>query len=54
MKNVENFQNDTTRKRKYRLDAFPSEAFDEDLSTCEFHDCASILTTTENPAERSG
>jgi hypothetical protein len=45
MKHVENLQNDTTRKGKNRLDAFPFEAFDEDLSTRELHDRTSIHTT---------
>jgi len=53
MKHVENLQNDTTRKRKYRLDAFPFEAFDEDLSTCELHNRTSVLATSETLAEES-
>jgi hypothetical protein len=53
MKHIENLQNNTPRKRKNRLDAFPFETFDEDLSTCELHDSISILTTSENSAEKS-
>jgi hypothetical protein len=53
MKDVENFQDDSTRKRKNCLDAFPFETLDEYLSTCELHDNASIRTTNENLAEKS-
>ena len=47
MKDVENFQDDTTRKRKNCLDAFPFETLDEDLSTCELHDNASVRLPME-------
>ena len=53
MKHIENLQNNTPGKRKNRLDPFPFESFDEDLSTCELHDSISILTTSENSAEKS-
>jgi hypothetical protein len=53
VKHVEDLQNDTTGKRKNRLDALPLEAFDEDLSTCELHNRTSTLATGEKLAEES-
>src|SRR4029077_11339424 len=54
MKHVENLQNDATGKRKNRLDAFPFEAFDENLSTCDLNDRPPIRTARYNLVEESG
>ncbi len=37
MQHIENLEHDPAGERKDRLDAFALEAFDKDLSACEFH-----------------
>jgi hypothetical protein len=48
VEHVENLQNDPAGKRENGLHTLPLEAFDEDLSTGEFHDGTSLHTASEN------